>query len=270
MSPAADSSVKRTLPSGELSLEDSHRMINPSLGGGAMLDLGIYSLTWIMQILYHSQPPREEAEEKETEKERPHVVAAVDKHPRTGVDEMASFIVHFPERKAMGIGMAGLRVAAESTGGPAVRIQGSAGEIQVLGPAFKPHAFRVVWGGWWHRQRGRHGGLFFPERPEARGLGSWDVLGGRRVRPVHSGWQVGERNPAARGEFGDFGGYGLGATLERSDAAVAHAVHLLQLHIEKMNAVSFLCFQIQSSLLGNPNLGKDTPAKSPRTESPMV
>ncbi|KAK6815599.1 oxidoreductase [Apiospora arundinis] len=81
------------------------------------------------------------------EKEKPHVVAAVDKY-RTGVDDMSSFIVHFPQRKTMGIGMAGLRVAAggdaEFTGGPAIRIQGSAGEIQVLGPAFKPHAYRII------------------------------------------------------------------------------------------------------------------------------
>ncbi|KAK6866352.1 D-xylose 1-dehydrogenase (NADP(+)) [Apiospora arundinis] len=135
----ADASVNKGLENGELSLEDSHRMINPKLGGGAMLDLGIYSLTWIMQILYHLQTGEE--------KEKPHVVAAVDKY-RTGVDDMTSFLVHFPQRKTMGIGMAGLRVAAggdaEFTGGPAIRIQGSVGEIQVLGPAFKPHAYRII------------------------------------------------------------------------------------------------------------------------------
>ncbi|KAF3355932.1 hypothetical protein VdG1_06670 [Verticillium dahliae VDG1] len=32
---------------GRLSFADSHRMVNPDLAGGALLDLGIYSLTWV-------------------------------------------------------------------------------------------------------------------------------------------------------------------------------------------------------------------------------
>ncbi|KAK3079211.1 D-xylose 1-dehydrogenase (NADP(+)), partial [Coniosporium uncinatum] len=36
--------------------DGKHRMVNPSLAGGALLDLGIYSLTWVYQCLYHTQP----------------------------------------------------------------------------------------------------------------------------------------------------------------------------------------------------------------------
>ncbi|KAI0814257.1 hypothetical protein GGR55DRAFT_501719 [Xylaria sp. FL0064] len=135
----ADNSLNGEAPNGRLLWDDAHRMINLDLAGGAMLDLGIYSLSWIMQILYHLQP--------ETPKERPSIVAAVNRY-RTGADEMTSFIVQFPNHKSMGIGMTALRVASgvdyEFTAGPPIRIQGSKGEIQVLGPAFKPKQFRVI------------------------------------------------------------------------------------------------------------------------------
>lgn len=104
-----------------------------------MLDLGIYSLTWVMQILYHLQ--------EEKDKEIPHVVSAVNKY-WTGVDEMASFIIQFPRHKTMGVGMASLRIASgvdyDFTAGPPIRIQGSAGEIQVFGPSFKPSKYCVI------------------------------------------------------------------------------------------------------------------------------
>ena len=118
MSRTADNFFDKGQPNGKLDWDDSHRILNLELGGGSMLDLGIYSLTWIMQILYHLQP---------REKETPCIVSAINKY-HTGIDEMASFVVHFPNLKAMGIGMAGLRVASgvdyEFTAGSAIRIQG--------------------------------------------------------------------------------------------------------------------------------------------------
>ncbi|KAF4633074.1 hypothetical protein G7Y89_g5048 [Cudoniella acicularis] len=135
----ADNSFNQDLPDSKLGFADSHRMVNLDLGGGAMLDLGIYSLTWLMQILYHLQP--------EKEKESPTVVSAINKY-HTGADEMTSFIIQFPKHKSMGIGMTALRIASGVdygfTGGPAIKIQGSGGEIQVLGPAFKPRQYRVI------------------------------------------------------------------------------------------------------------------------------
>ncbi|KAF1970090.1 NAD(P)-binding protein [Bimuria novae-zelandiae CBS 107.79] len=135
----ADNSLNRVLPEGDLDFQDSHRMVNLDLAGGAMLDLGIYSLTWLMQILYHLQ-----SDEK---KEPPNVVAAINKY-HTGADEMTSFILQFAKHKSMGIGMTALRIGSgvdyDFTGGPPIKIQGSAGEIQVMGPAFKPSAYRVI------------------------------------------------------------------------------------------------------------------------------
>jgi len=118
---------------------DSHRMVNVDLAGGALLDLGIYSLTWVFQTLYHIQP--------EKEKEAPKVVATINKY-HTGADETTSIIVQFPKHKSQGIALTSLRVATDvdghNSGGPAIRIQGSGGEIQVMGPAYRPLQYKVI------------------------------------------------------------------------------------------------------------------------------
>ena len=112
-------------------------MINMDLAGGATLDLGIYSLTWLFQTLYHLQ------EDKET----PQVVASMQKY-KTGADENTVLVVSFPGNKQMGIATTGLRTASDidekGTSGPAIRIQGSEGEIQVAAPAYRPQQFRVI------------------------------------------------------------------------------------------------------------------------------
>jgi predicted dehydrogenase len=114
-------------------------MVNPELAGGALLDLGIYSLTWLFQSLYHVQP--------EQEKEAPNVVAAINKY-HTGADETTSMILQFPQHKTMGIGLTSLRVGTDPDGknsaGAAIKIQGSTGEIQVMGPAYRPLQYRVI------------------------------------------------------------------------------------------------------------------------------
>ena len=114
-------------------------MVNLDLAGGALLDLGIYSLTWLFQVLYHTQP--------EKEKEAPKVVAAINKY-HTGADETTSMILQFPEHKSMGIGLTSLRLGTDvdgkNSGGAAIKIQGPGGEIQVMGPAFRPTQYKVI------------------------------------------------------------------------------------------------------------------------------
>ncbi len=114
-------------------------MVNPDLAGGALLDLGIYSLTWVFQFLYHLQP--------EAEKEAPKVVAAINKY-RTGADETTSLILQFPKHRSHGIALTSLRIASDvdgqKTSGPAIKIQGPLGEIQVDAPAYRPLRYAVV------------------------------------------------------------------------------------------------------------------------------
>ncbi|KAM5355657.1 hypothetical protein ACJ41O_002303 [Fusarium nematophilum] len=135
----ADLSFGKDLGDGKVDFPDSHRMVNPDLAGGALLDLGIYSLTWVFQTLYHIQP--------EADKEAPNVVSAINKY-HTGADEMTSIICQFPKHKAMGIATTTLRVGTDvdglNTSGPAIRIQGSKGEIQVTGPAYRPTEYKVI------------------------------------------------------------------------------------------------------------------------------
>ncbi|RYP43745.1 hypothetical protein DL768_009724 [Monosporascus sp. mg162] len=70
-------------------------------------------------------------------KEVPAVVTAAMNKYHTSVDETTSFIVQFPRHKAMGIVMTTMRVGSgvdyDFTGGPAIKIQGSEGEIQDSG-----------------------------------------------------------------------------------------------------------------------------------------
>ncbi|KAK0639307.1 hypothetical protein B0T16DRAFT_241118 [Cercophora newfieldiana] len=135
----ADLSFGNDAPEGKVTFKDSHRMVNIDLAGGALLDLGIYSLTWVFQALYHVQP--------EEGKEAPKVVAAINKY-HTGADETTSIIVQFPKHKSQGIALTSLRVGTDvdghNSGGPAIRIQGSGGEIQVMGPAYRPLQYKVI------------------------------------------------------------------------------------------------------------------------------
>ncbi|KAF3765806.1 NAD(P)-binding protein [Cryphonectria parasitica EP155] len=135
----ADNSFNSSKPDGSLEFPDDHRMVNVDLAGGALLDLGIYSLTWLFQTLYHLQPGT---------KEKPLVVASMNKYDRTGADESTAVVVSFPQHKTMGIATTSLRAATELEAngllGPSIRIQGSEGEIQVMGPPFKPRQYRVL------------------------------------------------------------------------------------------------------------------------------
>jgi len=127
----------------------SHRMTNMDLAGGALLDLGIYSLTWLFQTIYHTLP--------KAERRPPSVVSSISKFPATGADEKTSMILTFPvappaggnQSEAHGIALTNFRVATDVDGHGtaakgAIRIQGTKGEVQVDGPAFRPTHYRVI------------------------------------------------------------------------------------------------------------------------------
>jgi len=123
--------------------DGKHRMVNPDLAGGALLDLGIYSLTWVFQTLYHTQPA--------DQRKRPIVVSSMTKYPQTGVDEATSILLTFPRTtggNAHAIATTSMRAASDTgwTGqsGPAVRIQGDQGEIQVWPPIYRPTFTKLI------------------------------------------------------------------------------------------------------------------------------
>jgi predicted dehydrogenase len=101
-----------------------HRMVNMDLAGGALLDLGIYSLTWVFMALYHAQV--------EEERKSPGVMSVVSKYV-TGADEQTSVLCDFGT--GHGIATTSIRVAstpnAEHNGQDDVRIQGTLGDLTV-------------------------------------------------------------------------------------------------------------------------------------------
>jgi predicted dehydrogenase len=109
--------------------------------------VGVYPLNWVFQTLYHTVPP--------SERQPPSVAAQMSFVPETGADENTAILLKFPNgpgdsapHTAHGIALTGLRVGTDPDGkgnaGPAVRIQGTKGEIQVDHPAFRPTRFRVI------------------------------------------------------------------------------------------------------------------------------
>lgn len=139
----------------EQAFDVGHRMVNLDLAGGALLDLGVYSLTWVFQTLYHTLSPSLQAQGP------PKVIGtAMTLEPRTGADESTLMLLEFPrstpsgKTKAHAVATTAFRVVddpARSNGSgceaaqvPAVRIQGEKGEIQVYGPIYRPTRYRLV------------------------------------------------------------------------------------------------------------------------------
>jgi predicted dehydrogenase len=99
----------------------THRMVNVDLAGGALLDLGIYSLTWVFQALYHTG-----------DRIAPNVVSAVTKY-KTGCDEQTTVLLDF--NGAHAVATTSIRVAstpnAEHNGQDDIRIQGTLGDLTI-------------------------------------------------------------------------------------------------------------------------------------------
>ena len=131
----------------DLNDPSGHRLINPDLGGGSLLDKGIYAITWCYLMLYHMQSkPRQ----------KPKILAAINKYAKTGVDESTAIIFQWEKQNTMGVALAAHNVDsnADTRGwgdlsksdfdGPCVRIQGSKGDIHVYGTAYRPTRYRVI------------------------------------------------------------------------------------------------------------------------------
>ncbi|TGZ84083.1 NAD(P)-binding protein [Ascodesmis nigricans] len=117
--------------------DGKHRMVNPDLAGGALLDLGLYPLTWLFQTLYHPLPPSSQSS--------PKVTSSIVFHPPTGVDASNIVLLTFPSTGALGVASSGMHVSNDtsSLGLPCARILGTKGEITITHPAYCPTKFTV-------------------------------------------------------------------------------------------------------------------------------
>lgn len=135
-----------------------HRMVNIDLAGGALLDLGVYSLTWVFGVLYALQNGKDAKGKK-----GPEVKGAMSLYERTGCDEMTSIILNFPgagvgrvgedegdkgNGDAHAIALTSIRVShepnAEHPSADPVRIQGTLGDITVAAPSYRPLSYTLI------------------------------------------------------------------------------------------------------------------------------
>lgn len=111
--------------------------------------MGIYSLTWVFQTLYHTLP--------KDQRKPPTVTSQLTPYHLTGADEATTILLNFPTstpsngphpRQSHGVAMTSIRVAGDpdekGTTGPNIRVQGTKGEIQVFGNPFRPLRYRVI------------------------------------------------------------------------------------------------------------------------------
>ena len=112
--------------------DPKHRLFNPELGGGALLDLGIYALTWQMLILY--QHP-------DNKGEQPEVTGSVVKSKLTGVDESTTMVLNFPTLSAQGIATTNL--AVRSSAKYVVLVQGDKADMSIPWAPYRPTSFTI-------------------------------------------------------------------------------------------------------------------------------
>ena len=125
-------------------LDPSHRYLNKSLAGGALLDIGVYALTWLFQTLYHTQDPKS--------RRPPSALSSlVEFHEPSETDQMTSLIMRFDMpsnsilKTAHGIATTSMVLPdAADEGGPTIHIYGLKGEIQVWGPAHRAQSIKVI------------------------------------------------------------------------------------------------------------------------------
>ena len=138
----------RTLRAGlgfRMSTDPAGRLLAPGLGGGALLDLGIYPVSFASFVLG-----------------RPESVMAVGTHTATGVDAQCSVVLRYADGT-----QALLHTTLEVDTGDCTIVAGSEGRIELGGPLYDPTSLRLFrgWGpdaalaGSWetaHRGNGLH------------------------------------------------------------------------------------------------------------------
>lgn len=112
--------------------DPKHRIYDPALGGGALLDLGIYALTWQMIVLF---------EDPANERVAPTVTSNMIKSRLTGVDELVTFGLGFTKMHALGVGCTTSRVDADDE--KCVTVQGENGNLTIQGLACQPKSYTI-------------------------------------------------------------------------------------------------------------------------------
>ena len=118
----------------QFNFDPNHRLFNPELGGGALLDLGLYPTTWLMMTLF-SDP--------ENEKSLPSSISSsMIKVPQTGVDAHSVATLVFDKSRTIGTLSCTLEIEGLYNDHHTI-IQGEKGSITVQGQPYRPEGFTV-------------------------------------------------------------------------------------------------------------------------------
>ncbi|KAJ6581188.1 hypothetical protein B0H19DRAFT_1114132 [Mycena capillaripes] len=110
----------------------THRILDPALGGGALLDLGPYPLVWAIMTLY---------ENSLNELTAPSTISgSIVKTPLTGVDANTSFTLNFPKIAAQAVLSCSINIPAAA---PGVTIRCEKGTIRVAPPIYCSKSFKI-------------------------------------------------------------------------------------------------------------------------------
>lgn len=112
--------------------DPKHRIYARELGGGALLDVGIYPLTWQMLTLY---------QDPDNNRTLPEFVSTFTKSPLTGVDDSTVVIGNYNKIGAQGI--ATTTLLANTNPSYAVLIQGEKGDIRIPPATMNPSKFWI-------------------------------------------------------------------------------------------------------------------------------
>jgi len=111
----------------------THRLLNPELAGGAILDLGPYPLTWALLTLFHHP---------DNALERPSAVTcSMQLHPETGVDMYTTAVLDFP--KLMARANLTCNLVVQTPSDCSVRVQGSKGELIIKDMSARPESYTI-------------------------------------------------------------------------------------------------------------------------------
>lgn len=110
-----------------------HRIKNPDLGGGSLLDLGVYPLTWLFLFGY-GDPANKRSD--------PQVTSSMLMSKDTHVDEFTTIIANFPQSHVSTV--ATCSYSAKSNYQEVCRIEGDKGFVSVAWPTFCPTDYSIT------------------------------------------------------------------------------------------------------------------------------
>ncbi|OOO07113.1 oxidoreductase domain protein [Aspergillus oryzae] len=179
-------------------------MVVKELAGGALLDLGVYSIHWVLQAM------------PKTNRRPIQILSTTTEYAVSGVDETTTILMRFAPSTADGpeiqaTASASLRAITDPDGETAaVRIQGDQGETQIYGWPWCPSRLRVIRRGPGMNNRGT---INRQDRPSTR-RSIWTLLRGGRSCTLHLPRSSRESRDALAREHDSNGDHGYSAAGE--------------------------------------------------------